>query len=40
MPNYGDYDMIFAIIVAVSGLIGELALALWLLIKGVKVRHH
>ena len=37
LPNYGDYAEIFALIVFVPALIGELALALWLLWKGVNV---
>lgn len=36
--NYADYKTIFQLIVAVPGVIGELSLAFWLLIKGVKVQ--
>jgi len=35
LPNYADYKDIFMLIVIVPGVIGELSLALWLLIKGV-----
>lgn len=38
LPNYTDYVTIFLLIVAVPGVIGELSLAFWLLIKGVKVQ--
>lgn len=38
LPNYADYKTIFQLIVAVPGVIGELSLAFWLLIKGVKVQ--
>lgn len=38
LPNYTDYKTIFLMIVAVPGVIGELSLAFWLLIKGVKVQ--
>ena len=34
LPNYADYKDIFLLIVVVPGVIGELSLALWLLIKG------
>jgi len=37
LPDYEDYKMIFMMIVAIPGIVGELALTLWLLIKGVKV---
>ncbi|MEZ4639081.1 MAG: DUF4386 domain-containing protein [Caldilineaceae bacterium] len=36
LPTYADYADIFAIVVFVPAIIGELSLALWLLIKGVK----
>lgn len=36
LPNYTDYQTIFTVIVIVPGVIGELSLTLWLLIKGVK----
>jgi hypothetical protein len=38
LPNYTDYETIFLLIVAVPGVIGELSLAFWLPIKGVKVQ--
>ncbi|MCY9694918.1 DUF4386 domain-containing protein [Paenibacillus alginolyticus] len=38
LSNYADYKTIFQLIVAVPGVIGELSLAFWLLIKGVKVQ--
>lgn len=38
LPNYTDYKTIFLLVVAVPGVIGELSLAFWLLIKGVKVQ--
>ncbi|MDQ8735028.1 DUF4386 domain-containing protein [Paenibacillus sp. LHD-38] len=38
LPNYDDYKTIFLLIVAIPGVIGELSLAFWLLIKGVKVQ--
>ncbi|QYR21312.1 DUF4386 domain-containing protein [Paenibacillus sp. sptzw28] len=37
LPGYTDYKTIFLLIVAIPGIIGELSLAFWLLIKGVKV---
>ncbi len=37
LPNYSDYKTIFMIIVAVPGIIGELAFTLWLLFRGSKV---
>lgn len=36
--NYEDYKVIFLIIVAASGIIGEVSLALWFLIKGVNMK--
>ena len=36
LPNYSEYKDIFLLIVAVPGIIGELSLTFWLLIKGVK----
>ena len=36
LPNYTEYEIIFQLIVAIPGVIGELSLAFWLLIKGVK----
>ncbi|KRE32824.1 DUF4386 domain-containing protein [Paenibacillus sp. Soil724D2] len=38
LPNYADYKTVFQLIVAIPGVIGELSLAFWLLIKGVKVQ--
>ncbi len=37
IPDYADYKMIFMIIVAVPGIVGELAFTLWLLFRGTKV---
>ncbi|MGM0877447.1 MAG: DUF4386 domain-containing protein [Bacillota bacterium] len=37
LSNYTDYETIFLLIVAVPGVIGELSLALWLLLKGNKI---
>lgn len=37
LPNYADYETIFVLIVAIPGAIGELALAIWLLVKGRKI---
>jgi hypothetical protein len=36
LANYDDYETVFLIIVAVSGIIGELSLTAWLLVKGGK----
>ncbi|MGD9489060.1 MAG: DUF4386 domain-containing protein [Calditrichaceae bacterium] len=36
LPNYGDYKDILLMIVIVPGVIGELSLTFWLLLKGVK----
>jgi uncharacterized membrane protein len=36
LPNYSDYESIFMIIVILPGIVGELSLTLWLLIKGVR----
>ena len=38
LPNYADYQTIFLLLVAVPGIVGELSLTLWLLIKGTKVQ--
>ena len=38
LPDYEDYKTIFLMIVAVPGIIGELYLTLWLLIKGTKTQ--
>ncbi|HSJ39308.1 MAG TPA: DUF4386 domain-containing protein [Planococcus sp. (in: firmicutes)] len=37
LSNYSDYATMFLLIVAVPGVIGELALAIWLLVKGKKI---
>jgi hypothetical protein len=37
LPNYTDYETIFLMIVAIPGIIGEISLMFWLLIKGVKL---
>jgi len=36
-PGYADYETIFMLIVVVPGVIGELSLTLWLLLKGTKL---
>lgn len=36
LSNYTDYQTIFILIVAISGVTGELSLAIWLLFKGKK----
>jgi len=36
LPDYADYKTIFLLMVAVPGIVGELSLAFWLLMKGVK----
>ncbi|HII01021.1 TPA: DUF4386 domain-containing protein [Methanosarcinaceae archaeon] len=36
-PGYADYETIFLLIVVVPGIIGELSLTLWLLLKGAKI---
>ena len=38
MPNYSEFKDIFLIIVVVPGVIGELSLTFWLLIKGVNIQ--
>lgn len=38
MPNYADYETAFLIIVAAPGMVGELSLAFWLLLRGVRLR--
>lgn len=38
LPNYTDYKDIFLLIVAVPGIVGELSLTFWLLLKGVEVQ--
>ena len=37
-PAYDDYAAIFALVVFLPAFIGELAMCLWLLVKGVKVQ--
>ncbi|AKB28901.1 hypothetical protein MSSIT_2182 [Methanosarcina siciliae T4/M] len=37
LPSYTDYETIFMLIVFVPGVIGELSLTLWLLLKGTKL---
>ncbi|MBB5180029.1 hypothetical protein HNQ44_001453 [Planomicrobium koreense] len=37
LENYDDYEIVFVLIVAIPGAIGELALAIWLLLKGKKI---
>jgi len=36
LPNYDDYEAIFALVVFLPAFIGELSMCLWLLLKGVK----
>jgi hypothetical protein len=38
LPNYGDYEGIFTLVVFAPALIAELSLCLWLLVKGVNVQ--
>ena len=38
MPNYASYESMFTMVVFVPAFISELALCLWLLIKGLKVQ--
>ncbi|MBN2349782.1 MAG: DUF4386 domain-containing protein [Bacteroidales bacterium] len=38
LPNYSNYATLFLIIVIVPGIIGELSLTLWLLIKGINIQ--
>lgn len=37
LPSYTDYEIIFMLIVVIPGVIGELSLTLWLLLKGTKI---
>lgn len=37
LSNYTDFETMFILIVAIPGAIGELALAIWLLVKGKKI---
>jgi hypothetical protein len=34
LPNYGDYETVFLMIVVIPSVIGELAFAVWLLLRG------
>ncbi|MEZ5145822.1 MAG: DUF4386 domain-containing protein [Bacteroidales bacterium] len=36
IPNYGDMEMLSAIIVIIPGVVGELAFTVWLLVRGFK----
>lgn len=36
LPTYADYETIFLMLVAIPGILGEVALSLWLLFKGGK----
>jgi hypothetical protein len=38
LPNYGDFETIFAVVVFLPAFIGELSMALWLLFKGIDTR--
>jgi hypothetical protein len=38
LSNYADYETLFSLIVAVPGMIGELSLCFWLLLRGVRVQ--
>jgi hypothetical protein len=38
LSNYGDYETLFALIVFAPAFVAELSLALWLLLRGVRVR--
>ena len=38
LPNYDNYEAIFALVVFLPAFIGELSMCLWLLLKGVKVQ--
>jgi hypothetical protein len=38
MANYDDYETVFLIVVAVPAVIGELAIAFWLLLRGGKAQ--
>jgi hypothetical protein len=38
LPNYGEYQAIFDLVVVTPAFIAELSLALWLLVKGVMVQ--
>ena len=34
LPNYQDYSSIFLALVAIPGILGEMALTIWLLVRG------
>jgi hypothetical protein len=38
LPNYENYEAIFALVVFLPAFVGELSMCLWLLVKGVKVQ--
>jgi hypothetical protein len=37
LPTYSDYETVFAVVVIVPAVIGELGLCVWLLAKGAKL---
>lgn len=37
LPNYADFAFVFMLIVIIPGVIGEIALAIWLLARGKKI---
>jgi hypothetical protein len=37
LNNYDEYSSIFLVLVAVPSIFGEMALSIWLLVKGGKV---
>ena len=37
MPNYADYKSVFSMVVLIPGVVGELSLTLWLLVKKIRV---
>jgi hypothetical protein len=39
LSNYTNYEAIFLLVVAVPAIIAEVALCLWLLLKGIKLQH-
>ena len=38
LPNYFEFENIFALVVIIPGIIGELSFTFWLLIKGVRIQ--
>jgi Domain of unknown function (DUF4386) len=38
LSNYADYKAVFTVVVAVPAIVGELGLAIWLLVKGGKAK--